>query len=81
MHDSDDITVFEEGWLAGQDDVFGIARYLADAVSGGEITLDDGARALAEWADETVLSDVAAHLSAGSDTEHLVQAATEWRAA
>jgi len=77
MDDSDDIKIAEEGSPAPvEDDVFGIARYLADSVSDGEITLDDGARALAEWADEKVLSAVAAHLSADSDTEHLVKAAT-----
>ncbi len=74
MHDSDDFKVPEDAPV--EDDVFGIARYLAGSISSGEITLDDGAQALAEFADQAVLTDVAAHLSVDSDTEHLVQAAT-----
>jgi hypothetical protein len=79
MDDSDDFKVPEDASV--EDDVFGIARYLAEAISNGEITFDDGARALVEWADRTVLADVAAQLSAGSNTEHLVRVATGRRAA
>ena len=43
----------------GGDDMYGIARYLAAAVVAGEITVEDGAIALAEWADDTVLTRVA----------------------
>jgi len=74
MHDSDDFKVLEDAPV--EDDVFGIARYLAGSISSGEITLDDGVQALVEFADQGVLTDVAAHLSAGSDAEYLVQAAT-----
>ena len=82
MRVSRDITVSDESSPRPvEDDIFGIARYLADSVSDGQITLADGAHALAEWADTAILDHVAAHLAPGSEAEHLVHAAAEWRAA
>jgi hypothetical protein len=59
------------------DDVFGIARYLADAVEHGEISEADGERALLEWAapDPQVLVRAARHLAPDSEAEHLLRAA------
>ena len=59
------------------DDVFGIARYLADAVVNGEISEADGASALSDWAapDVHVLARAATRLPHDSEAEHLLRAA------
>jgi len=58
------------------DDVFGIARYLADAVVHGDISEEDGANALSEWApDPHVLERAAMRLPPDSEAEHLLRAA------
>lgn len=66
---------------AVEDDIYGIVRYLCGAVLDGEITLDDGAQALAEWADTRTLTEIAARMVPGSDVERLVHAASERYAA
>jgi hypothetical protein len=62
---------------ASDDDIFGIARYLADAVVCGDISEEDGATALSEWAapDRKVLQRAAARLPRDSESEHLLRAA------
>ena len=62
---------------ASDDDVFGMARYLADAVSHGDISEDDGEIALCEWAaaDRDVLERAANHLARNSPAERLLIAA------
>ena len=62
---------------ASDDDIFGMARYLADAVSHGDITEDDGETALLEWAapDRDVLERAARHLTRNSEAERLLTAA------
>jgi hypothetical protein len=59
------------------DDIFGVARYLADAVEHGDIKEEDGATALLDWAgpDEQILERVAMRLSPDSEAEHLLRAA------
>jgi len=59
------------------DDIFGVARYLADAVNQGEITEADGERALLDWAgpDRDALRRAATYLSPKSEAEHLLRAA------
>jgi hypothetical protein len=59
------------------DDVFGVARYLADAVEHGEISEADGETALLEWAapDCQVLVRAARHLAPDSEAEHLLRGA------
>jgi hypothetical protein len=59
------------------EDIYGVARYLADAVEHGDINEEDGATALLEWAgpDEKLLERVATHLSPDSEAEHLLRAA------
>ena len=59
------------------EDIYGVARYLADAVEHGDIDEEDGATALLEWAgpDERLLERVATHLSPDSEAEHLLRAA------
>ena len=59
------------------DDIFGVARYLADAVEHGDINEEDGATALLDWAgpDEQILERVAMRLSPDSEAEHLLRAA------
>ncbi|HTL86331.1 MAG TPA: hypothetical protein VL856_14185 [Acidimicrobiia bacterium] len=59
------------------EDLYGVARYLADAVEHGDINEEDGAAALLEWAgpDEQLLERVATHLSPDSEAEHLLRAA------
>ena len=61
------------------DDIFGMARYLADAVEHGDISEEDGATALSAWAapDPHVLEQAANHLPRDSETEHLLRAAYE----
>jgi hypothetical protein len=70
----DDVRCQEE---ASDDDIFGIARYLADAVVHGDISEEDGATALSEWAapDPEVLERAATRLSRDSEAEHLLRAA------
>ena len=59
------------------EDIFGVARYLADAVEHGDINEEDGATALMEWAgpDEQLLERAAMRLSPDSEAEHLLRAA------
>jgi hypothetical protein len=59
------------------EDIYGVARYLADAVEHGDIDEEEGATALLEWAgpDEQLLERVATHLSPDSEAEHLLRAA------
>src|SRR4051812_26578229 len=56
------------------DDIFGMARYLADAVGDGEISEEAGEIALWEWAapDRDVLERAARHLRPDSEAERLV---------
>jgi len=62
---------------APDDDIFGITLYLADAVEHGDISEEDGATALSEWAapDPTILERAAALLPRDSESEHLLRAA------
>jgi len=59
---------------ATDDDVFGMARYLADAVCDGEISEEAGETALWEWAapDRDVLERAARHLRPNSEAERLL---------
>ena len=58
------------------DDVFGMARYLADAVVHGDISEEEGADALTEWApNRDVLERAATRLPPDSEAEHLLRAA------
>ena len=59
---------------ASDDDIFGIARYLAEAVSNGAISEEDGESALCEWAapDRDVLERAARHLTRNSNIERLL---------
>ena len=71
---ADDVARFEEE--PSDDDIFGIARYLADAVVHGDISEEDGANALSEWApDPHVLERAATRLPPDSEAEHLLRAA------
>jgi hypothetical protein len=62
---------------ASDDDIFGMARYLAEAVSHGDISEDDGETALCEWAasDPDVLERAARHLDRNSQEKSLLLAA------
>ena len=62
---------------ASENDIFGMARYLADAVSQGDISEDDGETALWEWAapDRDALERAAKHLARTSQAERLLTAA------
>jgi hypothetical protein len=62
---------------AADDDIFGITRYLADAVEHGDISEEDGATALSEWAapDPKILERAAERLPRDSESEHLLRAA------
>ena len=59
------------------DDIFGVARYLADAVVHGDISEEDGENALLDWAgrDRDVLARAAKRIRPDSETEHLLRAA------
>ena len=59
------------------DDIFGVARYLADAVVHGDISEEDGENALLDWAgpDRNVLERAAKRMRPDSETEHLLRAA------
>jgi hypothetical protein len=71
---ADDAARWEEE--PSEDDIFGMARYLADAVVNGDISEEDGANALSEWApDPQVLRRAATRLPRDSETEHLLRAA------
>jgi hypothetical protein len=71
---ADDAAHWEE--KPSDDDIFGIARYLADAVVNGDISEEDGADALTEWApDRQILRRAATRLPRDSETEHLLRAA------
>jgi len=62
---------------ASDDDIFGVARYLADAVEHGDISEEDGECALLEWAgpDSRVLERAATRVDPQSETEHLLRGA------
>lgn len=64
-----------------QHDTFGVARYLLSAVESGEITADDGAKALSEWADPEgkLLESAATKLRTGSQIEDLLRAAARYQ--
>jgi hypothetical protein len=55
------------------DDIFGVARYLADAVEHGDISEEDGECALLEWAgpDPRVLERAATRVDPSSDTRRI----------
>ena len=59
------------------DDIFGVARYLAEAVGHGDISEDDGEIALLDWAgpDCHVLERADMRLAANPETEQLLRAA------
>lgn len=59
---------------ASDEDIFGVARYLADAVEHGEIKEEDGENALWEWAaqDRDALERAARHLTRNSEAERLL---------
>jgi hypothetical protein len=64
-------------------EAYGIARYLADAVLSGTITIEDGADALAEWADhdDDVLTRLATCTPRGDSAQDLMRVAAEHHAA
>ncbi len=69
------IEVLEPGGAdVDEADVYGVSRYLADAVARGEISVEDGASALAEWGDDTTLHHVADR-APGSTIERMLHAA------
>jgi hypothetical protein len=71
---ADDAARWEEE--PSDDDIFGIARYLADAVVNGDISEEAGATALSDWSpDRQVLRRAATRLPRDSETEHLLRAA------
>ena len=59
------------------DDIFGVARYLAEAVVHGDVSEADGESALLEWTgpDRHGLERAAMRLAPDSETEHLLRAA------
>jgi hypothetical protein len=62
---------------ASTDDIFGMARFLAEAVTNGKISEAEGEAALWEWAspDRDVLERAGRHLTRNSPAERLVSAA------